>query len=71
MAVGLIAGIEADDQPQFSTALNVLLFKGLRPTRWWFPIFAAFVIVGAAKRGQPDRRARRARDRSGRTPPVR
>jgi phospho-N-acetylmuramoyl-pentapeptide-transferase len=49
MAVGLIAGIVLMTSPEFSTALNVPLFKGLRPDLgWWFPIFAAFVIVGAA-----------------------
>src|SRR5262245_31712149 len=49
MVVGLIAGIVLMTTPEFSTALNVPLLKGLRPDLgWWFPIFAAFVIVGAA-----------------------
>jgi phospho-N-acetylmuramoyl-pentapeptide-transferase len=49
MVVGLIAGIVLMTSPEFSTALNVPLLKGLRPDLgWWFPIFAAFVIVGAA-----------------------
>jgi phospho-N-acetylmuramoyl-pentapeptide-transferase len=49
VVLGLVAGTALASLPNFTTTLDVPLFKDLRPDiGWWYVPFAALVIVGAS-----------------------